>query len=588
MAKTISDPAFQAWVASFLDENHLNHLTSPDMVASPAQVRFMVALEEGQHYYPCPEPEYHAIISKSNSPLLREKYNQVWKNIYGLVEKCIDDQQQRDFLFELLNIKYLHETANNNVIPSRVEKRLFKLFMVTTQIEDPLREDKAACNKRAEDIYLSEGFIKSVNRPAGEHTPAPCFPGESIESARRHLDATKLLRLLQASIQTDFRPEARSKTEEEWDDLFARPVSGDGWSKLENFLLSPREDLLGYWCPRTILYIPEKSGEIVYDLAVVKFLVRLGHVVVMAVKSAAFYDQVCLGDIVHDPVIRKMVQRADLITNPRLTKNQVAQVLRNDAPFNIISDGTMEELNLMLTSVSFARFFKEVDGIIAKGSIQKSRFFDTPFEFTQDVYCLTPGEDGSLGIWFKPRSSRIPRFSTSDLEGMAQKIIDEMRKAKNSGMTVMFYSGIVGSIPGETETAIKVMTTFIDELKEQQAGVLIINPSQHFEPGLDADDLMYMWEIVQRSGYIDIWRFQTHEDIERSFVLMGQKMPPQWVGKDSTFSTGCTKERAIAADVQKQNPELQIIGPDQERFIRRSEYGIGLFADTRLTEVYEH
>ena len=588
MAKTINDPEYQAWIASFLDENHLNHMTSPDMVASPAQVRFMVALEEGQHYYPCPEREYDAIISKSNSPLLREKYNQVWKNIYGLVEKCIEDQEQRDFLFELLNIKYLHETANNNVIPSRLEKRLFKLFMVTTQIEDPLREEKAACNKRSQEIYLSEGFIKSVNRAVGEYIPAPCFSGESIESARRHLDATKLRRLLQASVQTDFRPDAPPKTEDEWDALFARPIIGDGWSQLENFLLTPREDLLGYWCPRKILYIPEKSGEIIYDLAVVKFLLRLGHVVVLAVKSAAFFEQVCMGDIVQDPVIRKMVQKAEIITNPRLTKNQVAQVLRNEAPFNIIADGTMEELNLMLTSVTFARFFKEVDGIIAKGNIQKSRFFETPFEFTQDVYCLTPGDDGSLGIWSKPRCPRIPRFSTTDLEGMAQKIIDQMREAKNSGMTVMFYSGIVGSIPGETETAIKVMTTFIEELKQLQSGVFVINPSQHFEPGLDADDLMYMWEIVQRRGPIDIWRFQSHQDIERSFELMGKKIPPNWVGKDSTFSTGCTKERAIASDVQKQNPELQIIGPDQERFIRRSEYGIGLFADTRLTEIYAH
>lgn len=588
MNKTLTDPEYRAWEASFLDENHLNHQTSPDMVASPAQVSFMVALEQGQHYYPCPEREYQAIISKSNSPLLGEKYTQVWKNIYSLVETCIEDKEQRDFLFELLNIKYLHETANHNVIPSRVEKRLYKLFMVTTQIEDPMREEKAGCNKRAQEIYLSEGFIKSVNRPAGEHNPAPCFCGESIESARRHLDATKLLRLLQASVQTDFRPEAPLKTEKEWDDLFAKPISGDGWTRLENFLLTPREDLLGYWCPRKIMYLPDKSGEIMFDLAVVKFLLRLGHVVVLAVKSAAFFDQVCMDDIVQDPVIRKMVEKADIVTTPKLTKNQVAQILRNDAPFNIIANGTMEELNLMLTSVSFARFFKEVDGIIAKGNVHKSRFFETPFEFTQDVYCLTPEQDGSLGVWFKPRCARIPRFSTADLEGMAQKIIDQMREAKNSGMTVMFYSGIVGSVPGETETAIKVMTTFIEELKQAQSGVFIINPSQHFAPGLDADDLMYMWEIVQRSGLIDIWRFQTHEDIERSFVLLGKKIPPQWIGKDSTFSTGCTKERAIAADVQKQNPEMQIIGPDQERFIRRSEYGIGLFADTRLTEVYEH
>jgi hypothetical protein len=99
---------------------------------------------------------------------------------------------------------------------------------------------------------------------------------------------------------------------------------------------------------------------------------------------------------------------------------------------------------------------------------------------------------------------------------------------------------------------------------------------------------MYMWEIVQRSGLIDIWRFQTFQDIEKSFELLGRKVPPQWVGKDSTYSTGCTKERAIAAEVSKQNTEMQIIGPDEEKFSRRTDYGIGLFHDTRLARIYSY
>jgi hypothetical protein len=129
------------------------------------------------------------------------------------------------------------------------------------------------------------------------------------------------------------------------------------------------------------------------------------------------------------------------------------------------------------------------------------------------------------------------------------------------------------------------MTTFIEHLKSQSADLFIINPSVYYEPGMDADDLMYMWEIVQKSTYIDIWRFQTSEDIVESFSLMKQKVPPEWIGKDSTYSTGCTKEMTIAQAVQKKNFEMQLIGPSLDKFMRRNEYGVGSMYDQRLAEL---
>ena len=102
---------------------------------------------------------------------------------------------------------------------------------------------------------------------------------------------------------------------------------------------------------------------------------------------------------------------------------------------------------------------------------------------------------------------------------------------------------------------------------------------------MDADDLMFMWEIVQRSGLIDIWRFQTYDDILKAFQIMKTRVPPEWVGKDATFSTGCTKEMKIALEVQEEHREMQIIGPSQERFLRRQEYGIGKMYDRRLDEI---
>ena len=188
-------------------------------------------------------------------------------------------------------------------------------------------------------------------------------------------------------------------------------------------------------------------------------------------------------------------------------------------------------------------------------------------------------------IDYKPRHPAVIKFSHRDLEIKAETLIGKMRKARQDGMTVMFYSGIIGSIPGKIPVAKKVMSTTVEHLRNQSSLTYIINPSEHFEPGMDADDLMYMWEIVQRSGLIDIWRFQTYEDIVHAFQLMDKKIPPEWVGKDATFSTGCTKEMKIAIDVQHEHPEMQIIGPAREKFMRRAEYGIGKMYDKRLIEI---
>lgn len=578
-----SDPQQAAWRSSFYDENHLHHPTSPDLVASPAQIRFMVILEPDQLYYPCSKRVYEEIMARVKSPILGEMYNQVWSRIFNLVEAKIDDPAQTAFLLELLNIKFEHETANYNVIPSRLEKRLFNLFVVTTQIEDPVGEEKTASNRRAMDLYHSESFIRAVNQPLGPHAPGPLLKEANMESIRRRVDATKLRRLLQASVPTPLLESDRPPlTVEEWDKIFRRPISGSGWEVLESFILTPKDELVGNWVPRKIMYLPDKAGEIVFDLAVIQFLIGLGHTVILAVNNASFYDTLYLDDLVNDPVLKEFTQDAEIIIAPMVTQNELAAYLKNDPPFKIITNGTMEKMNLLRTSVTFARVFKEVDGIIAKGPGQRRRFFQTHFEFTQDIFSLDLDKDQTLSVLYKKRSRQCIRFSTADLKEKSEEIIAQMRQAKDKGMTVMFYSGIVGSIPGETDTAIKVMTTFIEDLQRQQAGTFSLNPSAFFEPGMDADDLMYMWEIVQRSGLIDIWRFQTYQDIEKSFALMGRKVPPQWVGKDATFSTGCTKERIIAADVQKRNPEMQIIGPDPEKFLRRGEYGIGLFHDTRL------
>ena len=321
------------------------------------------------------------------------------------------------------------------------------------------------------------------------------------------------------------------------------------------------------------------------DLAIINYLANLGHKIIIAFKDGPFFTKVDYYDAVEDEMLGGKLKGALFISEKNLGKNELANMLKSDKNITVISDGTRENLNLLLSSTTFARIFKEVDGVISRGHDQRRRFFDTHFQFTQNIYNISAGDKGSVLISFKPKHPAVIKFSHADLEDKAKTIIDQMKEAGGKGMTVIFYSGIIGSIPGKIEMAKKIMSVSINLLREQFAMTFIINPSEYYEPGMDADDLIYMWEIVQRSGFIDIWRFQTYGDIVHTFQSMDKKVPPEWVGKDATFSTGCTKEMKIALEVQQKYPEMQIIGPPQERFMRRKEYGIGKMYDQRLSEI---
>lgn len=318
------------------------------------------------------------------------------------------------------------------------------------------------------------------------------------------------------------------------------------------------------------------------DLFIIRFLAGLGHKIIVVFKEGPLFTKVDFGDAREDPCLRHFLHGAFVIRERDIAKNDLVDLLKKDLHILTLSDGTMEDLNLLVTSTTFARTFKEADLIVARGAAQRRRFFDTSFGFTQDILSIATDEDGKVSVLFKPRHPEAIKFSHQDLEDRARAIINQMAEAKKNGMTVMFYSGIVGSIPGKVDVAKSIMSTFVNHLREQSDSTFIINPSEYFEQGMDADDLMYMWEMVQRSGFLDIWRFQTYDDIVKAFDLQGKKVPPEWVGKDATFSTGCTKEMHIAEEVAQENTEMQIIGPPRDKFYRRGEYAVGKLFDKRL------
>jgi len=579
-----STPEEDAWTTAFFIENHLDHYSYPEMVASPEQMGFMVCPEKGLRYYPCSDRMFEAIISRKKPVFLKKKYDEVLQKILALIKSQIEDKYGKNYLEALIKIKFKHETRDNIMLPSRIEKRLLRIFIDRTQIEDPWMNEKALRNLRAGAVLRSESFNQAFNHFESSDLPASLKTLTEMKGAVEHLEITRLFSLtIERSIwkseavadykQTDFLR------------MFSHAVTGNGVSRLFNFLEIHRTTNFSKTTPsKKILWLADEAGEVMIDIAIIRYLVKLGHKVIIVFKEAPLYTHVDFCDAQDDPVLNKELEDAYFITEKNLVKNDLVKILRSDNSIFAMLDGTREDLNLLLTTKTFARIFREVDAVISRGTDQKRRLFDTHFRFTQDIYNISEGKNNTVSITYKPRHPDVLKFSHTDLENKAKSIIQQMEDSKQKGMTVIFYSAIIASIPGKIDIAKKIISVFIRTLKEKFSRTFFINPSEYYESGMDADDLMYMWEIVQRSGLIDIWRFQTYEDIVQAFQTMGQKVPPEWVGKDATYSTGCTKEMKIALEVQQLQPEMQITGPSKEKFMRRNEYGIGKMYDKRLSD----
>lgn len=567
------NPDFDAWFTSFFLKNHLDPFAYPTKVGSKEQIEFMVYPENGERYYPCSDKMFDAIMSRKYPPLLRKQYTQVFDKVMAMIDELIDSDYEKRFLKTLIHIKYDDEIRTGLLIPSRLEKRLYQIFLSRTHIENPYSAEKRAINKQVKKNLNSETFKKALNQIDGS---IQTIEGLSLFDLRQKIKEIEFLRRLALlapnSLWTHenqkIPPLAKVKK------IFDAPIKGDGLAHLV-LLMKARK--------QKILWLADESCDVVVDLTIAKFLTNLGHIVIFAVKEAPFFKKVCLADTRTDPVLVKEFETAHFIHEKTISKNSLVKLLKHDRNIYVVSDGTRENLNLLLVSTTFSRIFKEVDCVISRGRSQKKRLIDTHFRFSQNIINISL-DNKSLLITYKPRHEGFIKFSHEALEEKANKIIDQMKSAKRKGMTVMFYSGIIGSIPGKIDVAKKIMSVHIEYLQKQAADLFIINPALYYEPGMDADDLMYMWEIVQRSTYIDIWRFQTADDIAESFSLMNKKVPPEWIGKDSTYSTGCTKEMRIAQEVQKENPEMQLIGPSVDKFMRRNEYGVGSMYDQRLAD----
>ncbi|MDT8378057.1 MAG: hypothetical protein RQ739_04120 [Desulfotignum sp.] len=571
------DPHQDAWLTAFFLENHIDPFAYPNKVATVEQIEFMVYLENGEQYFPCSDEMFTAIMSRNSRDYLLNRYQTIYDKTIRMVDEFIESTYDQKFLTALIQIKYDHEVESLLMIPSRLEKRLCKIFVSQTHIENPYALKKQEENSRAQELLSSSSFISALNHVDGAIQNLAQFSLSSLRTKIKEIELQRLLSMMCASHLWEKPPET-SPSVDTFHHLFETKVSGNGLPNLMELIHTQK---------RKILWLTDESGGVMVDVAIAKFLADLGHLVVMAVKEAPVFKKVSITDTRNDPVLVKALEGSHFIFEKTISKNRLVQLLKQDENIYVVSDGTRENLNLLLSSTTFARIFKEVDVVVSRGPDQKRRLIQTHFQFTRDIINLTVEDhEGApeLSIVYKPRHPDCVYFSHRDLEERANRIIDQMKAAKAKNMTVMFYSGIIASIPGKIDVAKKIMDRFIDYLKKQYPDLFIINPSRYYEPGMDADDLMYMWEIVQTSNLIDVWRFQTAEDIAKGFALMNLKVPPEWIGKDATYSTGCTKEMRIAQEVLKTNPEMQIIGPSLDKFMRRNEYGVGSMYDQRLAD----
>ncbi len=562
-----NDIYFDAWLYNFMIDNNIAYSMNPKIIASKEQISFMVALEENEIYIPCSDETFQEIMqSECTKPLLAQ-YSRAWRLVMRTVRSFELNKSKRQKTIETCRYRFRQYIKTHSATPARVMKRMSSMVAALSGVDDPWLDRRRAANKKHYDYIHSAELQRSLYAE-----PKVPFSGDitQVRNALNNLELARLMYLSAMSYSISNAPPSPL----EWQKNFEGTLP-----KIKEFLtlLGDEGDP-----PKTILFLSDTVGGLVFDMLLLKRLLRMGHRIIVAVKSGFYFYSPTIQDVDDDPTLQRILDDCAVIHNTEISKNELLSILKK-SPLAVIHDGTRERLNLYRVNVTFARAWKEADIILANGWRNANTLVGSSQLFTRDIFCYWEDNNGEYQTQAKARAAHVRKLSESYINKRADDIINSMREAHKAHKNIVFYSCIIGSIPGQESTAISLAKAHVDYLRQKNDDTFFINPAEQSPDGMDGDDLMYMWEKVQRSGYINIWRFQTVQDIEFSFDLLGRKISPAWVGKDATYSTGCTKEMHIAIDVQRKHPEMQIIGPDKEKFFRRSSYGVGKFFDERIS-----
>ena len=221
------DPVSDALYTEFFIENHLDFYVYPDRVASPEQVRFMVYTDGDARYYPCSDRMFWTIMRKEKPPFLLKRYKEELKKILDLVEHQIEDPYEKAYLKELLEMKFKHDTKDRIMIPSRLEKRLLKIYIDHTQIENPYLHEKTQRNMRVSKVLHSRKFLSALD---DIDDSAPISSATNLEQVKKHVDYLKLRRLFAFSIEDALwkTETAVNYTAKKFQEQLNQPMVGNG------------------------------------------------------------------------------------------------------------------------------------------------------------------------------------------------------------------------------------------------------------------------------------------------------------------------------------------------------------------------
>ena len=455
------NPALEAWLYHFLTENNLEYLLNPSFVASPEQLRFMVALRDDQIYLPCADATFHSLYDRANGRGYVREYLKSWRFIVKLVKSYNMSRNDERRVLGFCRYRFRMYLESGMVLPSRLIKRLVGIVLTQCGDNDPFREKKRLANLR-----VAEQLRESAVQRALLHCPEPDHGCVDIPALRWELDLAEIARLMLISTQEAMWEGSMSVFDMEEDIRHARKRCD-----CLRRVFGPEGDER-----RKILFVPDVAGGFIFDLALIRALLRQGHQVILVMKDAFYFNTPTLGDLEYDKLLKELLGDAHVVRREGVSKNDLLQLLR-ERRFLIISDGTSEQLNLYRTGVTFARAWKECDVVLTKGMRNKRVLMDSSHELTRDVIAWWREEDGSFHIQAKARAAWVHKFAEKDLLAKAKEIIREMRQAKAVGKTIMFYSAVIGSIPGQTKTAIALVNSFVGHLREKMEDTFIINPA---------------------------------------------------------------------------------------------------------------
>jgi hypothetical protein len=288
----------------------------------------MVYTEEDERYYPCSDQMFAAIINRHESRSLQEQYRAVLAKMLELIQIQIEDKLERSYLESLIMIKHRHETRDQIMIPSRLEKRLITIFLNRTLIEDPYLDEKATRNQRISKVLDSPEFQAAINHiDSSDLLPTPTTV-TGIKELAEHIGIKRLLALsVEKSLWESDAGQQLSQMD--YRNLFARKLTGNGVKPLLDFLgIQDKESSSGSVQNKKILWLADEAGEAMVDLAIIKYLAKLGHKIIVAFKEGPLFTKVSIDDASRDEALSRALDGVLLITDENMGKTELVKTLR--------------------------------------------------------------------------------------------------------------------------------------------------------------------------------------------------------------------------------------------------------------------